>query len=1186
MKHQSKNRRKHYRAISLLLCTSLLFSQTGFASYGDEVTEIEEEDPLEHVHTKDCYTGELICGFDQITVATGSDAGHVHTDECYELSCGYEQFEDEEELENDLPDEEPDGLLEDDILSDDLLNDDLLGNDLTEDQLNHDNRTETITEKDTQTKTEKIILITEFKELGEDIQYRNVETWTGMDELNLPESLEAMASFSDEEPEPVVINNITWKLDGDDGELAKGEEEINGSFTFTAVLPEHYSIDSGVEAPEIYVQVGNADRQLYAEVEYYQNDLTAFRALLDAHPSLKNEADPDDPATWAGNGFNGIVEWEYGTPKRIRKLNLYDKQLDGELNVSGFDYLYYLNCSDNNLTSLIVNNPRINTIYCTNNLIDKLSLSSPNGTLRYLYCSNNQLNSLDTRTLQLEDLECANNNISSLNINTSIKQLDCSNNKLSSLNARIYTNLTKLNCSYNDLNELDVYGVNGLKNINCSDNKINSLRLPNGLTVTHTSSENGTSQVTSAKIYDAQWNITLKAVPNENYCFSYWDSNALSEQEKVSNPLTFIITSNVAISPVFAEDNALQNAKSKIEGHTSYTVSQSTANTQDAVKTWLAEQINGITGMSDTGITVTADNITISSLTPAIAGNADSASGTNGGFSFTVTLASNGSNDTTKSINGVITATAFSGQTNAQIIAAAKSAIESGNYFIDQADANTQDGIKNILVNKINSLAALSTSGISVAGSDITVTSFTAAKNGNADTPTGVNGSFSFTVSLQKGASSAVTSSISGTITAADFTGQTNAELVAAAKAAIEGTAYAVSQTDANTQTEVKTWLVQTINALPGYSDTGIAVTAENINISSFNTATAGDEDNHNGSNGTFTFQVTLQKGAVQNITTSITGIITAQQYVPSGNPDDNKPDDSKPDDNKPDNNKPDNKPDDNKPDNNKPDNNKPDNNKPDNNKPDNNKPDNNNPAPDNSGSSNGNNSYGSDDSDSGSYYDTPSLTTESTPVTAEILVGQPDHAGNIIITADQIKDALNAARREARQKKTLGGGVSLTVRLPEGITQASINPDGLGHLSASDVTSVCFDYKGVSFTFYQDTIATMNGLAADSIIFAAKPFSSLTGEALTAINTYPVYELNAVYMKNGILMPLTSVGSINAAIAYTPGTSEDISALYAVSVDNLGNAHRIPDSKYNPSNSAVCFTINNFSTIGISSTK
>lgn len=60
MKHQSKNSRKHYRAMSLLLCTSLLFSQTGFASYGDEAAGIEEEDPLEHVHTKDCYTGDLI----------------------------------------------------------------------------------------------------------------------------------------------------------------------------------------------------------------------------------------------------------------------------------------------------------------------------------------------------------------------------------------------------------------------------------------------------------------------------------------------------------------------------------------------------------------------------------------------------------------------------------------------------------------------------------------------------------------------------------------------------------------------------------------------------------------------------------------------------------------------------------------------------------------------------------------------------------------------------------------------------------------------------------------------------------------------------------------------------------------------------------------------------------------------
>ncbi|WP_180994798.1 hypothetical protein [Clostridium sp. chh4-2] len=1092
--------------------------------------------------------------------------------------------------------------MDDTVPDDNLLSDDLLENDLIDNKSGNDSLTESIVDKETPLQTKNVILITEFMELDEDVQYRNVETWTGMEALNLPDKLEAMASFSDEEPEQIVINGISWKLSDDNGELDGGEEEINGSFTFTAVLPEHYSIVSGGDAPEIYVQVGNAERQLFAVSDYYENDLTAFRALLNAHPSLQEGLKPDDPSTWAGTtGYNGIVKWDF-SGKRIDSLDLNKKQLNGTLDISGFDYLSSLDCSNNNLTNLTVDCARLNTISCSNNSLTDLSISGTYGLLKRLYCSSNQLTSLNMAGYnQLEYLNCSKNKLTSLTLNSALTELDCSENDLStlSLNAKMKNlycssnnltvlntsalNLTRLNCSDNNLSELNLTNSTSLITLDCSNNNISRLTMPNKITVTLNSSENGTSQITRAGESNSQWIVFFKADPNENYKLSYWNcsGSTLTEQEKISNPLFFAPASNTTISAVFTEDHTFQDAKDKIESQAPYTVSQSSANTQDTVKTWLAGQINGIAGMSDTGITVTSDNINISSFTPAMSGNADNANGTNGSFTFTVTLTNNGSTETTKSINGVITATAFSGQTNAQIVAAAKSAVESGNYLIDQATSNTQDGIIGILVNKINSLTALSSSGISVAAGDITVTNFTAAKNGDADTPDGVDGSFSFTVSLKKGESSVTTNRISGTITAADFAGQTNAQVIAAAKAAIEGGNYLVDQADANTQDEIKGILINKINSLAALSSSGILVADSDITFAGFTAAKNGDADTPAGVNGSFSFTVSLKKGTAQTVTANITGTITAKQYVPSETPDDNKPD---------------NKPDNNKPEDNNPDDGKPDDNKPDTNKPDTNKPDNSNPTPDNSGSngssgnngsSNNNNSYNSDDSDSnGYYYDTPSLTAESTPVTAEIIVGQPDNTGNITITAIQIKDALNAARREARQKKTLSSGVTVTVRLPEGITQASIDSDGLNHLSAADVTSVCFDYKGVSFTLYQDTLTAMSGLAADSVVFAVKPISGLTGKALTAINTHPVYELSAAYKKNGIPMPLTTVGSINVAIAYTPSASEDISALHTVSVDGLGNAHRIPDSKYNPANSAVCFTINNFSTFGISNLK
>lgn len=48
-----------------------------------------------HVHTADCYTDELTCEYivdeDEDPTASDSDAGHVHTQECYELDCPHDR---------------------------------------------------------------------------------------------------------------------------------------------------------------------------------------------------------------------------------------------------------------------------------------------------------------------------------------------------------------------------------------------------------------------------------------------------------------------------------------------------------------------------------------------------------------------------------------------------------------------------------------------------------------------------------------------------------------------------------------------------------------------------------------------------------------------------------------------------------------------------------------------------------------------------------------------------------------------------------------------------------------------------------------------------------------------------------------------------------------------------------------
>ncbi len=86
-----------------------------------------------------------------------------------------------------------------------------------------------------------------------------------------------------------------------------------------------------------------------------------------------------------------------------------------------------------------------------------------------------------------------------------------------------------------------------------------------------------------------------------------------------------------------------------------WTMAQATANTADAVKSALAEKINGV--ISSTGVTVT--NITVNGFAAAVAGTSDQPAGTNGSFGFTVTLTKGSASDTATVSGCTITATRY-----------------------------------------------------------------------------------------------------------------------------------------------------------------------------------------------------------------------------------------------------------------------------------------------------------------------------------------------------------------------------------------------------------------------------------------------------------------------------------------------------------------------------------------------
>ena len=128
-------------------------------------------------------------------------------------------------------------------------------------------------------------------------------------------------------------------------------------------------------------------------------------------------------------GLDDIID-NYVLTSNINTLNNLDVSYSSISDLTGiedFTALTYLNCSNNQLTSLNVRN---------------------NTALTALYCYDNQLTSLDVwQNPALVQLACNNNQLTSLNVrnNTALAYLNCTNNQLTSLDVRNGNNTNMFN---------------------------------------------------------------------------------------------------------------------------------------------------------------------------------------------------------------------------------------------------------------------------------------------------------------------------------------------------------------------------------------------------------------------------------------------------------------------------------------------------------------------------------------------------------------------------------------------------------------------------------------------------------------------------------------------------------------------------------------------------------------------
>lgn len=308
----------------------------------------------------------------------------------------------------------------------------------------------------------------------------------------------------------------------------------------------------------------------------------------------------------------------------------------------------------------------------------------------------------------------------------------------------------------------------------------------------------------------------------------------------------------VTISATFTNMN--EEAKTLIE-QGNYTIDQQTANTEAALKTWLISEINSL--ISAIPYDITESNITISNFEAAVT------NGANGRFDFSVAL-----NKGEEAIRATASASG--------IILAEDPQPSQKNEI-----TTTQSGSGSVQLDK----------GMATEGETVTVTvspasgyvlsSLVVYKRGNGWITTTVNGTGNTRTFIMPDYSVVVRTVFQKS------DALLNQEAVEAAIAAVTGGTYTMAQGSATTEAQVKTWLLNTLNYLFGeahgieFRSTGDMI--GNVTVTEFTEAENGTETNPLGTDGSFKFKVTINKGNASETTNEVEGVIKATPY--SDNP-------------------------------------------------------------------------------------------------------------------------------------------------------------------------------------------------------------------------------------------------------------------------------------------------------------
>ncbi len=209
---------------------------------------------------------------------------------------------------------------------------------------------------------------------------------------------------------------------------------------------------------------------------------------------------------------------------------------------------------------------------------------------------------------------------------------------------------------------------------------------------------------------------------------------------------------------------------------------------------------------------------------------------------------------------------------DAAAVAAAGEAAENATYA---NTTQTVNGTQTAVENYVKDIAATAINNANVTVT-INLVNYTAAIEGTSSDLDGTEGSYTFTVTVAKGSQEMTTTEKTVTITATEFTGVSDAEAVAAAIQAAENAIYAnTTQTANGTQTELENY-VRNI-AATAINNASVTVTINPVNYTAPIEGTSSDLD---GTEGSYTFTVTVSKGSEEMTTTEKTVTITATEFT------------------------------------------------------------------------------------------------------------------------------------------------------------------------------------------------------------------------------------------------------------------------------------------------------------------